>query len=152
MRRPKKLVLVLVSLVGAAALVTSAPWTTEAAGAAGGRHIVCQSFQNDLVGGCNRPKTTGGSGIVSSYFGPGPYSISWATVKKFTFTTVSSTTPSPPRCPPTQIEIDYVGKITAVSGHWTGQFRGGRIAFDICLTNELAVSELVPGTVFKITY
>jgi hypothetical protein len=101
-----------------------------------------------LLGGCDRPGLTGGSGTTYARGNPSP--ITWATGKKTNFD-VSTLTFAPSRCPASApTEADVVGAVVTVSGPGTKKLLGARVAFDACLTNFFVTIELVLGTEFTI--
>ena len=151
--RAGRLAVTFAAVALAATTLAVGPWAERSASAATTTVVKCRSMQSgDLasgveLSGCNRPLITGGSG-TSSGFGLGPYPLTWSNGKVTDFNTASSSLPSPSRCPTPMPELDFVGSISRVAGPWTGRFLGAPVAFDVCLTDALAVAELVPGTVF----
>lgn len=148
-----------------ATVVGLAPVAAQTASAAPVVPLVkCRSMQsesNSLVSpvelsGCNRPRVTGGLG-TSFTVGPDPFPIAWATGKQTNYNCPfrgCGTSPFifqyPGRCPTSLMEFDAAGTIATVSGPWTRRFIGDTVTYDICVTRELGVDELVPGTAFMI--
>ena len=151
--KPLRLVVALAVTSFAAMIVATGPLAAQSASAAPTTLVKCRSMQSGdfasgvELSGCSRPRITGGSG-TSNGFGPGPYPLMWFSGKVTDYSTVSSSLPLPSRCPPSLTELDFVGTVSHVVGHWTKRFLGTPVAFDVCLTNGLAIAELVPGTVF----
>ena len=127
----------------------------QAASAAPAR-LRCQTMQStDLVaqiqlGGCNHPGTSGGS-ATSTGQGSGPYPVPYMTGKQTNFAEGTGFFASPDRCPSDLLEFDITGTIVSVSGHFTKRYLGELVSFDICLTSDFAIAQLVPGTSFRIT-
>lgn len=153
---PLRLAVALAGALLAATMVAAGPLTTQSASAAPTTLVKCRTMlsgsSNEPVelGACTRPQITGGSG-TSNGFGSGPYPLAWFSGKITDFSTVSSSLPSPPRCPTPLTELDFVGTVSHVVGPWTKRILGAPVAFDVCLTNSLGIAELVPGTVFTMT-
>jgi hypothetical protein len=154
--RLRRLVVVLAAVPLAATIVATVPLAGQSASAAPVTLVKCRLMQSESANStvelstCNRPLITGGSG-TSNGFGFGPYPLTWFNGKVTNFSTVSSSLPLPSRCPTSLLELDFVGTVSHVGGPWTKRFLGAPVAFDVCLTNSLGISELVPGTVFTMT-
>jgi hypothetical protein len=154
--RLRRLVGVLAGVPFAWTMLATGPVAAHSASAAPVTLVKCRMMQsvsaNSTVelSACNRPLITGGSG-TSNGFGFGPYPLTWFNEKLTNFSTVSSSLTLPSRCPASLLELDFVGTVSHVGGPWTKRFLGAPMAFDVCLTDSLGISELVPGTVFTMT-
>jgi hypothetical protein len=154
--RLRQLVVALAGIPLAATIGAAGPLAASSASAAPLTVVKCRSMQSGSanstveLSGCNRPLITAGSG-TSNGFGFGPYPLTWFSGKVTNFSTVSSSLPFPSRCPTSLLELDFVGTVSHIVGPWTKRFLGAPVAFDVCLTNSLGISELVPGTVFTMT-
>jgi hypothetical protein len=155
--RLRTLVVVVAVPVGAT-LLAGVPLAVPNASAAPVPLVKCSSMRSEAnsssapiaLGGCDRPKVTGGSGTWSG-------TLTWSTGKQTNFVITSNTGPSlPGRCP-YGFELDTSGVIASVSGPWTKRFLGDTVTFDACLApmgpdpGYVVTEGLVPGTFFTIT-
>ncbi len=151
--KPLRLAVAATGALVAATIVAAGPLAAQSASAVPTTLVKCRSMQSGSfnstveLGACTRPNITGGSG-TSNGFGSGPYPLTWFNAKITDFSTVSSSLPSPSRCPTPMAELDFVGSVSHVVGPWTKRILGAPVAFDVCLTDSLGITELVPGTVF----
>jgi hypothetical protein len=154
--RLRRLVVAFVGVPLVATIGAGGPLAVQSASAGPVTVVKCRSMQSGSatstveLSGCNRPLITGGSG-TSNGFGTGPYPLTWLNGKITDFSTVSSSLPSPSRCPAPLFELDFVGTVSHVDGPWTKRFIGATLAFDVCLTDSLGITGLVPGAVFAMT-
>jgi len=163
-----KLLRVVAALVGiavGATVVAAGSLGVQTASAAPVHPVFkCRSMQSESnslsapieLGGCNRPRITGGSG-TNLLVGLGPYPITWSTGKETNIQCagICGEPPSglrtPSRCTnPLTTEYDWVGSVATVLGPWTKRFIGDTVTFDVCLTSSGGSDGLVPGTVFMI--
>jgi hypothetical protein len=141
-------------LVGATAAMV-VPLAVQPASAAPAHAITCTSLHSESsaatfpadLAGCSRLRTTGGSGTVVDP--NGTFLITWSTSKTVGIHPVSVGFISPGRCTPPLTELDFTGTVTG-SSRFGKQFAGAPVVFDGCVTNPVAVVNLIPGTTFTI--
>ena len=106
-----------------------------------------------LLGGCNRPGTTGGSGtvVLGPQLPPIMYHFMYSTGKQTVEGDVFSSFPDTDRCPDAMSEFDTTGFVTAVSGSYMKHYLGKALTFDVCFSSFGVIVELVPGTFFTIS-
>jgi hypothetical protein len=102
-----------------------------------------------LLGGCNHPFLTGGSGSDDS--NSLTWVIAWSTHKILTITFSQVSTGPSCGSNPQVGSFVYEGKVVSTSGRYTHHFLGNSATFEVCLNvSDFVTVGLVPGTDFTI--
>jgi hypothetical protein len=156
--RALRVIVAALGLVGSAAVV--AGLTDVQVASAAPALLKCRTMRTTggfgsptLLGGCNRPGTTGGSGtvVLGPQLPPIMYHFMYSTGKQTVQGDVFSFFPSTDRCPDAMTEFDTTGIVTAVSGSYMKHYLGKALTFDVCFSSFGVIVELVPGTFFTIS-